>query len=399
MTEQSIKPKLKDEFLNELGYFELFFSKEIQELFADESATFFRKKLIDSYGVDYKTTVLGSYGKGNNMPYLFVSKGISKEDILAYIAIRVYMDLHRLADIKSYWNSGTPYIKITNIMSKNYFFLIAKAFHFPEKEKDPNDTSECTKNYDSNFKIGPKNQIILYYGKLCQNFQKYYELGDNITIDESTTHFNVKKKPNNSIKVSKQGYRIHLLSDSNTSYLYNMIFEQGKNTDFQPTAQNSIINENVILKLLSCLSDKKKRNLFVDEYYSSPNLLKRLKEIEYLNTSVLSQNSKEDDKSINSIKTNSDSKSSKSKGNIPFDYDLEVESNRKTNAWYPKVIFFGVEACMINAKYLYEKKTGKSLSLTDFKEKVCKQIFNMYKEYNKSHPEMGEPGKKNAKKP
>ena len=395
--------KLKETNLNELDYFRLFFTNEILEQFAMESYIFFKKKLADSYGGDFnefKETVLGSYGKGNSMPYLFVSRGISKEDILSYIGIKVYMDLHPLADVKSYWNSGTKFINIGTVMSKNYFFLISKAIHFPEKEGEIKEG----KNFDTNFKIGPKNQMNLYYSKLCKNYQQYYELGQNATIDESMQHFAGKKKSINLMRQKKEsGFKIYLLSDSETGYLYNMYFDPGKNPNEAPPAHkntNINVSENVVLKLISCLTDKKKRNLFFEEHYSSQNLMKKLNEIDTLSITILGPNSKTKTKTKNNDEneskngdliqtTSDDSKNDKllnNKGVEAFDYDLEIlNSDRSSRKWYPKVIFFGVDASMINAKILYEFRTGKSISLYDFKEKVCKLIFKLYREYTKKN--------------
>lgn len=378
-----------------MGYCRLFLSDDILDLFAEETSSLCKKKLLDTYGGDYKDTVLASYGKGNSLPYLFCSKGISKEDILAFIGIKVYMDLHPLADIKGYWNHGTKFINIGTVMSKNYFFLISKYFHFPDKDGSP---GQENKKYESYLKVGPKNQINAYFTKLCKNFQKYYELGENINIDEFIQHFIGSKKPNNITKQNKERYKIHLLSDYNTNYVYNLFFDQGKNaTDHQAAAKSTSLIENVVFRLLSCLNDKKKRNLFLDESYSSPNIMKKLAENVNFNTTVLNSKTKPklaDDLSMNeeteSKNGNSDnsknSKIFKNKGIEAFDYDFEIaNSDRSMRRWYAKVIINGMDSCMINAKILYESKAGTKSNLPEFKEKICKQIFKMYREFEKKN--------------
>ena len=113
--------------------------------------------------------------------------------------------------------------------------------------------------------------------KLCKNFQKYYELGKNITIDESLLSFNGKNSMKFYIpmKPHKYGFKLHLLCDSDTSYLYNMLFEPGKICkNFINFENNSSISESIVLRLLSCVNDKKQRNIFFDGWYSSISLMK-----------------------------------------------------------------------------------------------------------------------------
>ena len=76
-------------------------------------------------------------------PYLYVSRGIGKDDILAFIGIRIYMGLHKYTTIEDYWNNDILYKNILKkIMPKNYYFLLSKVLHFPEKdEKDKSDIS------------------------------------------------------------------------------------------------------------------------------------------------------------------------------------------------------------------------------------------------------------------
>ena len=116
-------------------------------------------------------------------PYLYVKKGISKEDIMTFIGIILYMGIHKYHSIESYWNNSNLYTNIiSSIMPKNYYFLLAKCLHFPEKEENeingdlPDDNDHSGK-------------INFFLEKLSLNFQKYYILGKNITIDESLLHF------------------------------------------------------------------------------------------------------------------------------------------------------------------------------------------------------------------
>jgi hypothetical protein len=354
-----------------------------------------------------------------------VTKGISKEDILAFLGIRIYMGIHKYPVIDYYWNNSNIYNNIIrSIMPKTYYFLLAKALHFPEKEgKNENDltSDDYYENSDTNINnnLDPRKKINLYLEKLSENFQKYYELGKNITIDESLVHFTGRNSMKFYIpmKPHKWGFKIHLLCDSDTHYLFNMLFDPGKvGKDLLNMDDTNSLTENIVLKLLECIkdADKKQRNLFFDGWYSSLRLMKKLTKMGYLNTTVLRSNSKElpskiklegYDKAYNdeiliqkyegkktilfatNYKIDKEELRNiyniKNRGVDTFDQYMEISSiQRRTKKWYKKILFFGVDAAIINSKILCEKKTGKSYTTVKFKEKLVEHIFRMYNIYN-----------------
>ena len=255
--------------LTELEYFQLLYSKEIIDLLVEESNKYYSELLIEKYGSDYKQ-IIKSKEATSSYAYLFVTKGITKEDILGYIGIRIYMGIHNLPSIRHFWNGKKLYqTKISKLMNLNYFCLVGKALHFPEKEKnDENESSienEIITTDKTIKKIDPRHKIKLYLESLTKNFQKYYELGRNITIDESLLHFKGKSSMKFYIpmKPYKYGFKIHLLCDADTHYLYNMLLDPGRSgKDFLYYEDNSSLAESIVFRLLSCINDRKQRNLF-----------------------------------------------------------------------------------------------------------------------------------------
>ena len=72
----------------------------------------------------------------------------------------------------------------------------------------------------------------------------------------------------------------------------------------------------------------------------------------------------------------------KNRGVDTFDQYLEMSSiQRRTKKWYKKILFFGVDAAIINSKILCERKTGKNYTTVKFKEKLVEHIFRMYNIY------------------
>ena len=66
------------------------------------------------------------------------------------------------------------------------------------------------------------------------------------------------------MKPHKWGFKIHLLCDSNTKYLYNMLFDPGKEgKDFIYYEDNKTIAESIVLRLLKPLNYGKKEIFFL----------------------------------------------------------------------------------------------------------------------------------------
>ena len=56
---------------------------------------------------------------------------------MAFIGIRLYMSIHKYPSIESYRNDNNFCINIiSSIIPKNYYYLLAKCLHFPEKEEN-----------------------------------------------------------------------------------------------------------------------------------------------------------------------------------------------------------------------------------------------------------------------
>ena len=67
------------------------------------------------------------------------------------------------------------------------------------------------------------------------------------------------------MKPHKWGFKIYLLCDSDTHYLYIPLDpgKDGKKFIFY-FEENTSLSESIVLKLLSCVNDNKQRNIFFD---------------------------------------------------------------------------------------------------------------------------------------
>ena len=111
--EEYFEPKIRDDIsiMNELEYFKLFINYEILELLSEESNNYMKKILLDKYGNDYKSIILKSNNYGT-YPDSHEKREINKEDILAYIGIRIYMGLYKYSSIEEYWKDGLLHERI-----------------------------------------------------------------------------------------------------------------------------------------------------------------------------------------------------------------------------------------------------------------------------------------------
>lgn len=161
--------------------------------------------------------------------------------------------------------------------------MISTSLHFPEKINDNNEYTENDdiKNFD------PKIKILQFLKILVKNFQKKYTLGNRITIDETLLHFTGKNKMKFYIpmKPKKWGFKLHLLCDADTFYVYNILFDYFDFEDY-----SKLLAENIVLKLLEVINDNRQRNIYFDGWYSSINLMKKLSSKGYLNTTIFRSN-------------------------------------------------------------------------------------------------------------
>ena len=73
-----------------------------------------------------------------------------------------------------------------------------------------------------------------------------------------------------------------------------MLFDPGKEgKDSIIYENNPSIAQSIVLRLLSCINNGKKRNIFFDGWYSSIELMNKLTKLGYLNTKVFRNNAKD----------------------------------------------------------------------------------------------------------
>lgn len=190
-------------------------------------------------------------------------------EIKAYVGLQIFMGVCRKPSLKDYWSSEgveqTP--GFGKVMSRNAFQRICSFVHF-------NDNSTSIRKgedgYDPLHKVRPLLDLLKPLGK------KYFIPGREISIDESMKriHGLVSLRQHLPNKPNRWGIKIWSLCDSKTGYLLDWNVYTGEENS--PVGFG--LGHNVVKKLLGDQFINAGHHLFVDKFYSSPNLFEYLQQ-------------------------------------------------------------------------------------------------------------------------
>ena len=148
-------------------------------------------------------------------------------------------------------------------MSRNTFTKILSNIHLANNTKIPPKTSS---KYSKTYKVDEFLNILL------KNFKKNYNLGENVSIDESMIKFKEcsSLKQYLPLKPAKRGFKVWTLADSKNGYVYNFHIYKGKDNH-----RNINLSEYVVKDMVSDL-EFSYRKVYFDNYFTTPNLLEYL---------------------------------------------------------------------------------------------------------------------------
>ncbi|GFN88742.1 PiggyBac transposable element-derived protein 4-like [Plakobranchus ocellatus] len=188
-------------------------------------------------------------------------------EMWAFLGLVIAMGLIVIETLDDYWSMDELYSLpfFRSVMAKDRFGLILSFFHIANnKDQLPQEDPK----HDPIFKIRP------FVDKLMINFRNAFAPGKNIVIDEAMVAwrgplaFQVHS-PNTS---DKYGIKLFELCDGKTGYCCNLEFYTGKTQSSSRGPTFDVVNR-LISPYLGC-----GRVLYVDSYYTSPDLFRYLKE-------------------------------------------------------------------------------------------------------------------------
>ena len=223
-------------------YFELFFDSDVYEIIIEQT------NLYADQFISSQNEYLLSFPKARITKW----KEWKNEDVMAYIAVRILMGIHKLPSIEDHF-SENKFLQsgVSTIISGRKYHLYNKFFHLADNSKQ----------------IKPIDKIQPFLDLILTKIQKYYDPGQHITLDEGIIPFQgrCQYKQYNKMKPEKWGMKMYLLCDSKTGYVWKAKIYQGK--------EESINNYTTQLTLSFTTSLKNKGyKLFTDNFYTSPEL-------------------------------------------------------------------------------------------------------------------------------
>nr|CAH7726170.1 unnamed protein product [Callosobruchus chinensis] len=152
------------------------------------------------------------------------------------------------------------------IMRESRFRLLHKFLHLADNNLIDDDP-EIRKL----FKVKP----VLDH--LQRKFMSVYIPGKNISVDESLIGWKGRLSWKQYIpsKRKRFGIKLFMLCESSTGYIYNFIVYTGASTNYGPKYNDEPVASRIVLSLADSLLNKG-HCLFLDNFYSSPDLAQKL---------------------------------------------------------------------------------------------------------------------------
>lgn len=239
----------------EIDFFNLFFDDGLIDLISKETNDF-SKSIFDPN--------ISQAGPSSQSPSSSSFSETNGDEIRVFFALIMLMSIIKKPTIQMYFSTdpifATPFFN--SVMSRNRFKDILRCLHF---------TSEVGTN--KLLKIRP---IV---SSIIRKFQDLYTPDREICIDESLFAWKGRLGFRQYIptKRARYGIKIYKLCESRTGYIWNFLIYTGKETELVCTT--GLYGERVVKTLLSNLQNLG-YNLYLDRFFTSPNLAQELRHVE-----------------------------------------------------------------------------------------------------------------------
>ena len=191
---------------------------------------------------------------------------VSIPEMYVFLGLIISMGLIVIDYLEDYWSTD-PMYKLpfyTAVMKKERFCLILSFFHLCNNDQM---VPRGHPKHDPIFKIRK------FVDSLTNNFKSVFHPGKNVAIDEAMVAWRgpLSFRVFNSNKPEKCGIKVFELCDSSTAYCCNLEFYTGEQ-ESSDDATLEIVSR-LISPYLEC-----GRTLYVDNFYTSPDLFTYLRE-------------------------------------------------------------------------------------------------------------------------
>ena len=169
-------------------------------------------------------------------------------ELLAYLAVTIYMGLHIETDIKDYWNKnpakGPLHKIITAHISLVQFQQLDRMFHISKPKPIHNPTKES-----------PFDKIHTLSEYIRQRCRQYWELGTHLSVDEMIERFTgrVHEIINIPSKPTPEGFKIWVLA--NQGYILDWLFHAKGNKNGPVNLDTHFTDEEGFSKMQAVVLD------------------------------------------------------------------------------------------------------------------------------------------------
>lgn len=249
--EENLKTCLNQQ--SAVDMFEQFFDNEIYETIVQET-------------VKYAVTQKNKHG--------FL---VTKDEIKILIGFLIYSGYHTLPSERDYWSDdddlGQTIVK--NAMSRNAYRELKSVIHFQDNTK-----AQDNKN-DRCFKIRP------LLDRVNENFRKFGIFQENLSVDEMIVRYYGHHSLKQFIRAKpiRFGYKLWAMCGED-GYCYCFSLYTGKETQ----QLSDPLGTRVVLKMLSIVENPKSHCVYFDNFFTSHELLHRLREMQFRATGTIREN-------------------------------------------------------------------------------------------------------------
>eukprot|EP00102_Acyrthosiphon_pisum_P021760 XP_016658970.1 PREDICTED: piggyBac transposable element-derived protein 3-like isoform X2 [Acyrthosiphon pisum] len=191
-------------------------------------------------------------------------KPTNSKEMKIFVGIHLYMGVLNLPRIRMYWEQKSRINTIADNMTRNRFFELRFNFHVIDNNTIP------TNNTDRFIKVRPLYDLLK---KICNELP----VEKNISVDEQMVPFKGKLSAKQYMrgKPNPWGIKLFLLCGED-GLVYNFIIYQGSTTELNQDMQKKYGLGSAVVLHLTDLLGKNQHFLFMDNFFTSYNLLHAL---------------------------------------------------------------------------------------------------------------------------
>lgn len=358
---------------------------------------------------------------------------VNLAEMKVFLAIIISMGLVQKSDVQDYWSTDevqdTPFFR--NTMSRDRFLSIMSNFHITDNEQQ---IPRGQDGFDALYKVRP------FINNVMTAFSDVYSPDKDLSFDEATCAWKgrLRFRVYNPAKPTKFGIKLYQVCEAKSGYCLGFDIYTGSTPCTQYAEaigigeEKTVTTRTVVGLLTRCGLLDKGHHVYMDNYYTSPELFEELRVHNTYACGTLRKNRKgvpeaikmkqklqtsqvifrrneesqllavkyHDKRDVHMLSTIHEATmavlSKRDRNNNEFvakpacivDYvskmggvDLSDQINqydsclRKTTKWYKKLFFHLFNLCIVNSYLLYKKFSEKKLNSHDFKIALARSLI------------------------